>query len=91
MDNLTVPENMVVSLRQRRADGERLGVLARELGLSWQRLWGLLYRPGPAEDLPALLTSQFAPATADMCPTWAGRAASAEQPRRLHPCVWAPR
>jgi len=31
------------TLRRRRAEGESLAALAAEMGLSWQRLWGLMY------------------------------------------------
>ncbi len=35
------------TLRRRRAEGESLAALAAEVGLSWQRLWGLMYGKNP--------------------------------------------
>src|ERR1035437_2158290 len=61
------------TLRQRRSMGESLGKLAREAGLPWQRLWGLLYPSAPAGDQPALqcnaaagsLTEKYRPTSLD--------------------------
>jgi replication-associated recombination protein RarA len=36
------------TIRQRRSAGENLGKLAKEVGLPWQRLWGMLYPTAPA-------------------------------------------
>ena len=44
----------MVGILERRAAGEPLKSLAAELGLSWQRLWTLLYPPAAQEALPAL-------------------------------------
>ena len=40
-----VAANLLDRLRQRRTAGESLGTLAKEAGLTWQRLWGILYAP----------------------------------------------
>jgi replication-associated recombination protein RarA len=48
LDNATLD-----TLRARRWAGEALGKLAKEIGLPWQRLWGLL-QPPAAEILPVL-------------------------------------
>ena len=45
---LALDESMLEATRHRRSAGESLGVLARELGLSWQRLWGILRGRAPA-------------------------------------------
>jgi len=45
---LALDESMLEAIRHRRSAGESLGVLARELGLSWQRLWGILRGRAPA-------------------------------------------
>lgn len=41
-----IPEINIDALRQRRQGGEPLAVLAREAGISWQRLWEMLKNPG---------------------------------------------
>ena len=45
MTTLTLPENVIETVRQRQGAGEPLKTLAKEIGLSWQRLWTLLH-PG---------------------------------------------
>ena len=42
-DSISLSNNDVQAILQRRSAGESLGALAREVGLSWQRLWTLLY------------------------------------------------
>ena len=68
----TLTTDRIESLRQRRSAGENLSILAREAGLSWQRLWGLLNPPGPAGIGPVLratgkgaLTEKYRPLALD--------------------------
>ncbi len=51
---LALDETMLQTVRQRRSAGESLGSLAREAGLSWQRLWTMLYPPAPAGNQPTV-------------------------------------
>ena len=44
---LALDESMLEAIRHRRSAGESLAVLAIEVGLSWQRLWGILHSPVP--------------------------------------------
>lgn len=78
---LAIDESVVETLRTRRSAGESLGKLAREVGLTWQRLWTLLYSPAvstveppaPVGHLPALkatagtgpLTEKYRPTSLD--------------------------
>lgn len=45
--SLDLSEDALQTVRSRRSAGESLKSLAAELGLSWQRLWGLLYSQPP--------------------------------------------
>lgn len=40
---IALNDSALDTIRQRRSAGESLGALAREAGLSWQRLWTILY------------------------------------------------
>ena len=69
-----LPSETLQSIRARRQSGVSLKALAQEAGLSWQRLWGLLYPTGatsPRHDAqrPAgPLTERYRPLTlADIC------------------------
>jgi len=72
--SLVLDESVLETVRTRRSAGESLGSLAREVGLSWQRLWTMLYpsAPGPGK-LPALrpnakagsLTEKYRPTSLD--------------------------
>ncbi|MCE5280319.1 MAG: AAA family ATPase [Planctomycetaceae bacterium] len=65
----SIDQSLLDTIRQRRTAGENLAALAREAGLTWQRLWTLLY---PAEHLPTLqpsgtgaLTEKYRPTSLD--------------------------
>ena len=45
---------VLASFHQRRTAGESLSALAREVGMTWQRLWVLLVSTQPKEMLPAV-------------------------------------
>ena len=47
MTKLTITDNVIEDLRRRRSDGESLATLAAEVGVSWQRLWGVLAGTSP--------------------------------------------
>jgi len=49
----TIPADVLATLHQRRAAGESLASLAKELGIPWQRLWVLLVSTQPKVELPA--------------------------------------
>ncbi len=49
----TIPPEVLASLHQRRSAGERLSSLAKEVGITWQRLWVLLVSTQPKTELPA--------------------------------------
>ena len=53
----TLTTDTIESLRQRRSAGEGLSILAREAGMSWQRLWSFLYPTAPAGSRPVLRAS----------------------------------
>ena len=58
----------MIALQARRAAGESLGKLAKEVGLPWQRLWGLLKLPLAKPSRPARrgpLTEAYRPRTLD--------------------------
>jgi replication-associated recombination protein RarA len=58
------------TIRQRRSAGENLGKLAKEVGLPWQRLWGMLYPSAPAADRHKLqVTAPSGPLTEKYRPT----------------------
>ena len=61
-----VPE-VLASLHQRYKAGEKLTALAKEVGVTWQRLWVLLITTAPKTELPS------APASAFTVQTPAGR------------------
>ena len=74
MATLAIDANVLESVRTRRSAGESLGKLAREVGLSWQRLWTLLYPTAPpAKHWPAIrpnaasgsLTEKYRPTSLD--------------------------
>ena len=77
MSHLTCPDNVIESMRQRRGAGESLAKLAKEVGLSWQRLWTLLdARPAGVPKPPPVqavqrsagagpLTERYRPRTLD--------------------------
>ncbi|MBI5725035.1 MAG: hypothetical protein HZA50_13825 [Planctomycetes bacterium] len=58
-------EIMLEKMRRRRSAGESVGELAREVGMSWQRLWSLIYpngcKPGPAPRGSGPLTERYRP------------------------------
>jgi Rad3-related DNA helicase len=54
---LALDATVLEAIKRRRSAGESLGVLAREMGLFWQRLWGILNRPAAGEALPVLRPS----------------------------------
>ena len=70
---IAIAPETVQSIRARRQAGEPLKSLAQEAGLSWQRLWGLLYPPGmstgkKSQRPPGPLTERYRPLTlADIC------------------------
>jgi len=49
----TLDPAVLSSFHQRRSGGESLQTLAREVGITWQRLWVLLVTTQPKADLPA--------------------------------------
>lgn len=53
----TLAPEVLASLHVRRAAGETLSVLAKEVGMAWQRLWVLLVSTQPKEMLPAVAGS----------------------------------
>jgi replication-associated recombination protein RarA len=63
----------MVAILERRAAGESLKSLAAEVGLSWQRLWTLLYPTAPVGKLPVVrpivsagsLTEKYRPVSLD--------------------------
>ena len=46
LNNSMLNDSALAAIRQRRSAGENLARLANEVGLTWQRLWTLLY-PAP--------------------------------------------
>jgi replication-associated recombination protein RarA len=65
---IAIEPEIVQSIRARRQAGEPLKSLAQEAGLSWQRLWGLLYPTGmstgkKAQRPPGPLTERYRPLT----------------------------
>jgi replication-associated recombination protein RarA len=69
MTTLDIPT--LDTIRQRRSAGESLSRLAGEVGLSWQRLWTMLYPSAPAGNQPTIqanpgagaLTEKYRPAS----------------------------
>ncbi|MCE5327872.1 MAG: AAA family ATPase [Planctomycetaceae bacterium] len=53
----SIDQSLLDTIRQRRTAGESLGKLAKEIGLTWQRLWTLLYPSPKPETLPLLQES----------------------------------
>lgn len=49
---------VLTDLRRRREAGEGLAVLASEVGVTWQRLWGLLKGKSPASSPPATIADE---------------------------------
>ncbi|MBE3123229.1 MAG: AAA family ATPase [Acidobacteria bacterium] len=47
MTTIALPNDVIKAMRKRVKAGETLGLLAREAGLSWQKLWGFLYSSTP--------------------------------------------
>lgn len=63
MSELTCTDNVLESIKQRRTGGENLAKLAGEVGLTWQKLWTMLYpMPQPARR-PALKATGHGPLT----------------------------
>jgi MoxR-like ATPase len=52
--NSTIAPEVLASFHQRRNAGESLQTLAREAGMTWQRLWVLMVSTQPKEMLPAV-------------------------------------
>ena len=88
MPNLTIAENVIEDLRRRRSAGESLAKLAAEIGVSWQRLWTILFGKGstggPAQ-VPASVPALHRP-------TVQGRPGAGSLAERYRPtsldCVW---
>jgi MoxR-like ATPase len=59
--NSTIAPEVLATFHQRRNAGESLQVLAKEAGMTWQRLWVLMVSTQPKEMLPAVagITSEI--------------------------------
>jgi MoxR-like ATPase len=59
--NSTIAPEVLASFHQRRNAGESLQVLAKEAGMTWQRLWVLMVSTQPKEMLPSVagITSEI--------------------------------